>query len=42
MPDYRRYFVLGGAYFFTMVTYHRRPLFSDRQNVECLPNALKV
>ena len=36
MPDYRRYFVLGGTYFFTVVTYQRRPLFSDRQNVERL------
>jgi putative transposase len=29
MPDYRRFFVPGGSFFFTVVTYRRRPLFSD-------------
>jgi putative transposase len=29
MPDYRRYFVPGGTYFFTLVTAERRPLFND-------------
>ena len=29
MPDYRRYFVEGGTYFFTVVTAHRVPLFHD-------------
>ncbi len=29
MSDYRRWFVPGGTYFFTLVTYHRRPLFRD-------------
>jgi putative transposase len=27
MPDYRRYFVEGGTYFFTLVTAERMPLF---------------
>jgi len=27
MPDYRRYFVSGGTYFFTLVSYARRPRF---------------
>jgi putative transposase len=27
MSDYRRYFVKGGTYFFTVVTYHRHPFF---------------
>jgi putative transposase len=27
MPDYRRYFVEGGTYFFTLVTAGREPLF---------------
>ena len=41
MPDYRRYFVPGGTYFFTVVTYRRRPLFADPQNVERLRNAVR-
>jgi putative transposase len=27
MSDYRRWYVAGGTYFFTVVTYRRRPLF---------------
>ncbi|ODA36481.1 REP-associated tyrosine transposase [Planctopirus hydrillae] len=27
MPNYRRFFVPGGTYFFTVVTHQRRPLF---------------
>jgi len=29
MPEYRRYFVEGGTYFFTVVTAEREPLFLD-------------
>jgi putative transposase len=29
MPDYRRYFVEGGTYFFTLVTANRMPLFNS-------------
>ena len=29
MPDYRRWFRAGGTYFFTVVTYNRRNIFSD-------------
>src|SRR5262245_45967281 len=29
MPDYRRYFLEGGTYFFTVVTAGRMPLFHD-------------
>lgn len=29
MPTYRRANVHGGTYFFTVVTYRRRPIFSD-------------
>jgi putative transposase len=29
MPDYRRWFVPGGTYFFTVVTCHRYPFFRD-------------
>src|SRR5690606_19583253 len=27
MPDFRRWYVPGGTYFFTLVTHERRPLF---------------
>lgn len=36
MSDYRRYFVAGGTFFFTVVTYQRRPVFADDQNVDLL------
>ena len=31
MSDYRRYFVPGGTYFFTLVTYGRRPLLTTEK-----------
>jgi putative transposase len=40
MAEYRRYFVAGGTYFFTIVTYRRRPLFADRRNVQRLRDAI--
>jgi len=33
MTDYRRAFVAGGCYFFTVVAQDRRPLFADADNV---------
>ena len=30
MPDYRRWYVPGGTYFFTLVTYRRYPFFRDK------------
>ncbi len=33
MTDYRRAFVAGGCYFFTVITQDRRPLFADPANV---------
>lgn len=30
MPDYRRFRVEGGIYFFTLVTYKRRPVFKTK------------
>lgn len=42
MSDYRRYFVAGGTYFFTIVTYQRRSLFADSQNVQRLRAALST
>jgi len=39
MSDYRRVRVTGGCYFFTVVTYQRRPLFDDEHNVDLLRQA---
>ncbi len=36
MSDYRRVFIPGGVYFFTVVTYHRRPIFAVPENVTLL------
>ena len=33
MSDYRRAFLPGGCFFFTLVTYRRRPLFGAEDNV---------
>jgi putative transposase len=40
MSNYRRYLVLGGTYFFTLVTYQRRPLFADSPNVARLRDSI--
>ena len=37
MPNYRRLYIPGGTYFFTLVTHGRRPLFSQ----ECWRTALR-
>ena len=29
MPDYHRIFIPGGTFYFTVVTYHRQPIFSN-------------
>jgi putative transposase len=39
MPDYRRYFVSGGTYFFTLVTHRRYPWFADPANIQRLRHA---
>ena len=36
MPNYRRFYVPGGTYFFTLVTRRRRPTFADARAVEIL------
>jgi putative transposase len=41
MADYRRYFVPGGTYFFTLVTHRRRKLFVDKHRVAWLRTALR-
>ena len=37
--SYRRLYVPGAVYFFTVVTYRRQPLFADPHNVELLRDA---
>lgn len=37
--DYRRLRIAGATYFFTVVTFERRPLFSDAENIALLRQA---
>ena len=41
MPDYRRYFVSGGTYFFTVVTDRRRPFLVEEPARKCLGDAIR-
>lgn len=40
MADYRRFFVPGGTYFFTLVAYRRRPRFARPLDIERLREAV--
>lgn len=40
MSDYRRYFIQGGTYFFTIVTHNREPIFAAPKNVDLLRKAV--
>ncbi len=40
MPNYRRFYLPGGTFFLTLVTYNRTPLFSESENVSRLRNAV--
>lgn len=40
MPEYRRSFLPGGTYFFTVVTHERRPILSADQSRMCLRRAI--
>lgn len=42
MPDYRRYYIKGGTYFFTVVTHMRRPIFNDELAIDLLERCLKT
>ena len=42
MPNYRRWRVDGGTYFFTLVTYDRRPLLRSPEAVAALRRAVAV
>ncbi|HEY4259891.1 MAG TPA: transposase, partial [Schlesneria sp.] len=41
MPNYRRYFVPGGTYFFTIVTANRHPLFRNDRARTILGQAIR-
>jgi putative transposase len=41
MADYRRLYIPGGSYFFTVVTYERRSLFASEQQVKELRQAFR-
>jgi putative transposase len=42
MSDYRRYFVPGGMYFFTLVTYGRQQILTTKEGRSFLRNAVKT
>jgi len=41
MSEYRRWFVPGGCYFFTVVTHQRTTLFSEDSNINYLRGAIR-
>jgi putative transposase len=41
MPDYRRTIIPGTCYFFTLVTYQRKPLFTNPRNRLLLRQAME-
>src|SRR5689334_5724596 len=41
MPEYRRWYVPGGTYFFTVVTADRLPIFGDPQAADRLGSAMR-
>jgi putative transposase len=41
MPDYRRAYVKGGVFFFTVVTCERRPLLNEESAVDLLRTSFK-
>src|SRR5205085_497410 len=42
MSNYRRYFVPGGSYFFTLVTHERRRFLIDELARQCLRQAIDL
>ena len=38
---YRRVYIRGGTYFFTLVTYERQPLFQPKESIDLLFDALQ-
>jgi putative transposase len=42
VPEYRRWYVPGGTYFFTVVTHQRRPILTSPLARDCLKRAIEV
>jgi putative transposase len=42
MPNYRRNYVPGGTYFFTVVTHRRRPILTSSLARKCLREAIRT
>lgn len=40
MSDYRRWYVAGGTFFFTLVTYRRQPILTTDEGRRCLRTAI--
>ncbi len=40
MPNYRRSYILGGTFFFTLVTYQRKKIITSNQAIELLDLAI--
>jgi len=41
MSDYRRLYIPGGTYFFTLVGYRRKPIFADSVRVDQLRRSFR-
>jgi len=41
MSDYKRVYIDGGCYFFTVVTWRRQKIFASNEAVQLLRNAFK-
>ena len=41
MCNYRRLYIPGGTYFFTLVSYRRKPIFADGKRVELLRRSFR-
>jgi len=41
VSNYRRVYIPGGTYFFTLVTYRRQPIFADGERVELLRQSFR-
>jgi len=41
MSNYRRVYIPGGTYFFTLVGYRRKPIFADGERVELLRRSFR-
>jgi putative transposase len=42
MPEYKRYYLHGGTYFFTVVTFQRRRIFEKESTISLLRNSFRA